>query len=229
MDFKLKSDDEVKAILNLLMWCMGENIYFSDNELKIESIYTELSISDNKKKYKLILDNYIYNNIEKVNTVFLNFSILDTVNFFQIKPEEAFSKKMKKLICFASDNSIPVVKFHKETAWGDENNFKYFPRYSDDNDRLPSHFVRFVDVKREYLLTKGISISNQLINFLAHEFGHAMDEKIDSVIFADKDYRVKREINAWDIAKRILKQLNINDTEIDLQKKLCVNEYLEKF
>lgn len=222
MDFNLTTENEINVILNLfIQHTDGTFQYGIENKEKIKELFPDLY---NKEKYidgDFIFDNYISKNVEVIN------------NFFVIRiTKDINESSINKLASFATEKSISILQFPEANSQTC-NHTEFVPRYYNENgiEIYKNCFIKFVDVEKDYLSSNNISISNQRINFLAHEIGHALDEKIDRKKYNEKDidYKIKRENNAWDIAIAILRELNITETKIELQKELCVNSYLEYF
>jgi len=230
MGFKFTSDDEVRVIFNLFIQYTDCTFQFGiENKEEIKNLLPDLYNNDKYLDGDYLFDKFISVNFQKVNKFFVNYKTLDRIDSI-IKGSSSYDINIKNLVSFATDKAIPIIKF-PDANFQTRNHFEYVPRYYKENRKevYRNCFIKFVNVEKDYLSSSNISKYNQLINFLAHEIGHALDEKIDLNKYnkKDKDYIIQRENKAWEIARRILNYLNIKNTKIELQEKLCVKSYKE--
>ena len=91
-------------------------------------------------------------------------------------------------------------------------------------------FIKFVDLINPEIQNEMYIEPNYFINQLAHEIGHATDDLLDFDKYKnDNNYKYSREVNAWEMAERILADLKIKNTEFDKQKKYSLERYKNHF
>jgi|GEM_PF-3909960 hypothetical protein len=223
-----------------------KNFYISELRDLRDSV-NKSDIDPKKPKRKIVINlfnNIIFKNVKDFNDVFLEFNENNICNDDAITNKDFYKYSIEKLVQFATENNIPIIRFPhikdrlsvdpliKESKKGNVNNYlgikkKYGPFYYDSNE-WEKGFIMFVDFPDECSIKNNIGLTNQYINFLAHELGHSMDNKFDGNIIDSTEkslYIVNREIFAWEKAKEILKKYSIGNTDIDIQSEIKIDKY----
>jgi len=197
------------------------------------------NLGKNDKLY-FILDNYIYPKSVSLNSVFIDYMLSDGIKQMPGNEHEKFSTDLNKLIKFANDKSISIIRFphntiHEEKRNPLTSNHKNLTNCITDPRNKSANFIMFVDEEKEVLSKAGLQLSEQWINVLCHEIGHILDS--EKPMFPDEfesemehnKHRFKRETNAWEKAEQICTQLGIRDTNIKIQKNVALNNYYNFF
>lgn len=232
--------NKTQAAINILLSICFCDPYLPINGLEardllgmnFEKIY---GLDSTKLKLQYILDNYIYNNVENVNSVFFKDIVQNIELDFDSKNKLAIN--FKKLIDYSTEEDIPIIRFPTNTISCDLLNPLINSHVNSNNFLLDSrgvnYFIMFVDKINLRLQGCILEPVNEFTNYLSHEIGHCIDpiqKKMPTDFVSDLDYnkyRYQREIDAWESAKALQKELGIKNTQIEIQTEKSLTLYRE--
>jgi hypothetical protein len=235
-----------KVFLNILMDISGWEHYFNISEYmgvfisEKELLFNRFDRRMGRENIILcciehILQEIVFKNVECFNKLFIDYNNKYIIN--KIENSDFYIDVIKRLTKYATTENVPIMRFSQKRIMHDtdpffkknDRNYEYSTHYM-DTDRYKKGFIMFVDTPNINL--NNIKLSNQFINVLAHEIGHSMDVKFDGSKKFSPDweiYIVNREIKAWRNAKKILEEISIFNTDIDLHSNICIDNYKRKY